>query len=209
MRQDLGDFDGDEIPNHLDPDDDNDGVTDENDADPLNPTIWDESQIPDPENPVSNPNPTVPPKSNDDDISDFDGDEIPDHLDPDDDNDGVTDEEDADPFNPNIQNQSQFPTAVPVVTPTAVPALTPTPAPTQVVPESPTEVPTAVPAAPGEAPAQPEPQAETAVPKVAALPETGSGTSVVWTSGLVASAAAILAIGTLFFVSQFSHRIRK
>lgn len=66
------DTDQDGIPNHLDPDDDNDGVPDEQDAFPLDPTEW----------------------------LDTDGDGIGNNADPDDDNDGVPDASDDLPLDP-------------------------------------------------------------------------------------------------------------
>ena len=65
------DFDGDQIPDDLDPDDDNDGVEDRDDFDPLDPNV----------------------------SIDSDGDNIPDSLDSDDDNDGFDDIEDLFPNN--------------------------------------------------------------------------------------------------------------
>ncbi len=54
-----GDFDGDGLPNHLDADDDNDGVTDEKDAYPFDPNRWERE--PDPTSPPVRPTaPTVP-----------------------------------------------------------------------------------------------------------------------------------------------------
>ncbi len=131
------------------------------------------------------------------DLGDFDGDGNPNVTDPDDDNDGVVDVEDADPFDPNIWNESQLPTAVPEPLPTSPPApaptaaLVPTPAPTVTEPspsvtELPTEIPAeaapeeTVPAAPvTDVPAAPVTYVPAApvnqVPVVAALPETGAG----------------------------------
>ena len=68
------DFDHDGLPDNVDPDDDNDGVIDGDDAFPLDPTEW----------------------------SDNDGDGVGDNADPDDDNDGQTDDDEvtcgSDPF---------------------------------------------------------------------------------------------------------------
>ncbi len=66
------DTDGDGLPNEVDPDDDNDGVNDEDDAFPLDPT----------------------------ETTDTDGDGIGNNADDDDDNDGVNDEDDAFPLDP-------------------------------------------------------------------------------------------------------------
>tara|TARA_B100000945_G_scaffold100563_1_gene78983 strand:+ start:469 stop:1647 length:1179 start_codon:yes stop_codon:yes gene_type:complete len=66
----LADFDGDHIPDTTDGDDDNDGVPDDMDFDPLDPNV----------------------------SVDSDGDKIPDSLDSDDDNDGVNDTEDLFPY---------------------------------------------------------------------------------------------------------------
>ena len=66
-------FDGDGIPNDIDPDDDNDGVPDSKDRFPFDPT----------------------------ESSDVDGDGIADELEDDIDNDGVVNEQDAFPLDPN------------------------------------------------------------------------------------------------------------
>ncbi|QYJ97010.1 hypothetical protein K0J45_16050 [Shewanella alkalitolerans] len=72
------DTDGDGLPNEIDPDDDNDGVNDEDDAFPLDPT----------------------------ETTDTDGDGIGNNADNDDDNDGVNDEDDAFPLDPTETQDS-------------------------------------------------------------------------------------------------------
>ena len=69
----FADFDGDGVPDQIDEDDDNDGVLDVNDYDPLDPEV----------------------------SFDSDGDRIPDSIDNDDDNDGVNDTEDPFPNDQN------------------------------------------------------------------------------------------------------------
>ncbi|WP_234530248.1 Ig-like domain-containing protein [Paenibacillus pseudetheri] len=87
------DTDGDGIPDSLDPDDDNDGLTDEQEivlgTDPKKPDT-DGDGINDKEDPFPT-DATKPGKVGDE--LDTDGDGIPDSLDPDDDNDGVSDEQ--------------------------------------------------------------------------------------------------------------------
>ncbi|MEK4235841.1 Ig-like domain-containing protein [Paenibacillus sp. FSL H7-0714] len=86
------DTDGDGIPDSLDPDDDNDGLTDEqeliNGTNPKHPDT-DHDRINDKDDPF----PLDPTKPGNGGQLDTDGDGIPDSLDPDDDNDGLTDEQ--------------------------------------------------------------------------------------------------------------------
>ncbi|WP_245238035.1 Ig-like domain-containing protein [Paenibacillus etheri] len=86
------DTDGDGIPDSLDPDDDNDGLSDEqeliNGTDPKHPDT-DGDGIKDKEDPF----PLDPTKPGNGGELDTDGDGIPDSLDPDDDNDGLSDEQ--------------------------------------------------------------------------------------------------------------------
>ncbi|MFH1829407.1 MAG: thrombospondin type 3 repeat-containing protein [Pseudomonadota bacterium] len=107
------DHDGDLIPDYLDPDDDNDGVPDEQDAfpkDPVESVDTDKDGIGDVQDTdddddgysdaveISEGTNHLDPNSK---PSDHDGDFIPDSTDPDDDNDGVPDVSDAFPFNPS------------------------------------------------------------------------------------------------------------
>lgn len=80
MRSSRQDRDGDGIPDFIDPDNDGDGVNDEQDAFINDPT----------------------------ETSDFDMDGIGDNADPDDDNDGVNDDIDADPFDPDVGEAVNF-----------------------------------------------------------------------------------------------------
>ncbi len=137
----LCDFDGDGLVNADDPDDDNDGVLDENDINDFNPNsdsdgdgIVDKDETTNGSNPLNacDPNPNVSaciPDDTDGDLffenypnghpkfdpndtnpcvpsvaalkCDFDGDGIINANDPDDDNDGVSDLYDTEPYNPN------------------------------------------------------------------------------------------------------------
>lgn len=62
LFQDLGDDDGDGIPNYLDPDNDNNGITDENDT--TQPRDQDNSTSGGNTNPAPTPTPTAPTTSN-------------------------------------------------------------------------------------------------------------------------------------------------
>lgn len=121
-----GDFEGDGIPNFIDPDDDNDGVTDERDAYPFDAARWERAvnptspsvaptarpAVPTPTRPaVANPGGSTQSPAATSPNGDFDGDGIPNYLDPDDDNDGVTDERDQDPFNASV-NTRPTPSAI-------------------------------------------------------------------------------------------------
>lgn len=83
MTSPTQDSDGDGIPNVQDPDDDNGGVSDEDDPAPFDPVV----EPPPPSDPLSP-------------VDDDDGDGIPNIQDPDDDNDGASDDED--PGNPSV-----------------------------------------------------------------------------------------------------------
>jgi hypothetical protein len=90
------DFDGDGLCDAGDPDDDDDGVEDHLDAEPYNPFVCrdtDQDTCDDCSSGTYNPA---------DDGEDFDFDFLCDAGDPDDDNDGVPDDEDLDPFNPYV-----------------------------------------------------------------------------------------------------------
>lgn len=100
------DNDGDGIPDDQDPDDDNDGIPDGVDPDPKSPDT-DGDGIPNPNDPDDDgdgipdnidPNPLDP--TPEDPPTDTDGDGLPDNDDPDDDNDGIPDSLDPDPTNP-------------------------------------------------------------------------------------------------------------
>ncbi|MFP2996265.1 Calx-beta domain-containing protein [Spongiivirga sp. MCCC 1A20706] len=91
------DTDGDGIPDDLDPDDDNDGVADADDVDPLDPNSdSDGDGISDSDETDLGTDPLDP----NDTPTDTDGDGIPDDLDPDDDNDGTPDVDDDFPLDP-------------------------------------------------------------------------------------------------------------
>jgi hypothetical protein len=79
------------LPPIQDPDDDDDGVSDEHDPEPTNPAVA----------PTAEPDIISP-------VQDSDGDGIPNVQDPDDDNAGVSDQDDPAPFDPTIE-----PTPVP------------------------------------------------------------------------------------------------
>lgn len=104
------DSDGDGIPNHQDPDDDEDGVWDLNDYYPLDPSRSVKEADPPPPSDIGTetgqqvPNDPIPPPpaANPPSGSDNDRDGIEDRFDPDDDNDGVIDELDSAPFDPNV-----------------------------------------------------------------------------------------------------------
>lgn len=85
------DSDGDGLPDTSDFDNDNDGVIDSEDHEPLNPPV----QYPPtaPENPVGN-SPPLDTDTGSDYEQDSDGDGIPNHLDPDDDSDAIEDRDD-------------------------------------------------------------------------------------------------------------------
>ncbi|MDQ4044200.1 MAG: hypothetical protein M3173_01955, partial [Chloroflexota bacterium] len=107
------DSDLDGMKNSMDADDDNDGVYDDQDYYPLDPTRWQQEAAPTPtpvtvyptptpvpaSPPTPTPAPPPPPTPVSNQKPDFDGDGNPDLFDPDDDNDGIVDEHDADPFN--------------------------------------------------------------------------------------------------------------
>merc|ERR1711962_1267652 len=86
---DVDDFDGDGIPDDLDDDDDNDKIPDEDDLDNDNDGINDDEDLDDDNDGILDDEDEV-------DDDDFDNDGIPDHLDNDDDNDGTVDSEDLD-----------------------------------------------------------------------------------------------------------------
>ena len=106
------DFDMDLIPDCADIDDDNDGVKDENDAFPFDPTETNDNDDdgigdnadPDDDNDGQTDVDELACESDPLDAKslapDFDGDSSPDCVDPDDDNDGVDDDKDAFPFDP-------------------------------------------------------------------------------------------------------------
>jgi Ca2+-binding RTX toxin-like protein len=93
---DQADFDGDDVGDACDPDDDGDGVPDGDDAFPFDATRWSDFDGDGLDDSADNcsfiPNP---------DQADFDGDGLGDVCDPDDDNDGVPDSDDAFPFDPD------------------------------------------------------------------------------------------------------------
>jgi hypothetical protein len=99
----TNDFDGDGISDDLDPDDDNDGIVDSNDAAPNDPAVPGTQLDP-------APDPIAPDQ-------DTDGDTIPNDLDPDDSNDGVTDAEEivatAVPTSAELPTPSPESTSVP------------------------------------------------------------------------------------------------
>lgn len=108
-----GDSDADGIHDEADPDDDNDGVPDAQDAFPTDPEEWrdsDEDGVGDNADPDRDgdgvPNELDAFPDNAAEWADTDGDGIGDNADPDDDNDGVADEEDAFPTN---ATRSQLP----------------------------------------------------------------------------------------------------
>jgi hypothetical protein len=97
------DTDGDFIPDATDPDDDNDGVLDVNDVDSLEPAS-------DSDGDGYNDSLETQEGTNPLDVNEFpadnDGDGIPDSIDTDDDNDGVLDVNDVDPFDPLSDSDS-------------------------------------------------------------------------------------------------------
>jgi len=99
------DTDGDGTPDVMDPDDDNDGVNDDEDAFPLDPTEWvdtdgdgigNNADTDDDDDGVLDVNDAFPLDPTE--SVDTDGDDVGDNADPDDDNDGVPDVDDAFPL---------------------------------------------------------------------------------------------------------------
>ncbi len=91
----AGDTDGDGVRNIIDPDDDNDGVADANDAFPLESAEWADSD----DDGVGDNADAFPFDSGE--TVDTDGDGTGDNADPDDDNDGVPDKDDPAPLDPS------------------------------------------------------------------------------------------------------------
>ncbi len=92
FRQVAGDADGDGIDNSIDPDDDGDGYEDHDDAFPEDPSEWADSDG-DGAGDNADAFPADPGEQ-----ADFDGDGVGDNSDPDDDNDGAPDSQDAHPL---------------------------------------------------------------------------------------------------------------
>ncbi len=88
--------DGDDLGDNADPDDDNDGTDDDQDAFPFDDTEQFDSDF----DGVGDNSDAFP--FDDTEQYNNDGDDLGDNADPDDDNDGVLDEDDLDPFDPNI-----------------------------------------------------------------------------------------------------------
>lgn len=90
---DAPDFDGDNLPDSVDPDDDNDGTVDHHDFAPFDRNIQNPPADPDNPDGTANQGDPLDPDIAIDPSKDSDGDGIPNDLDPDDNNNGVVDQE--------------------------------------------------------------------------------------------------------------------